>query len=596
MSDDDSRRRAPYLRAFPVLAIVGMAAVCAHGLSRESLWKSAEPRVMDIARDQYAHGMLRSLTFAGMPFLEEPPFFFDLTAAAFHVGGGPSILAARLVVALFAALWVAAIVLVVRRAAGTHAGLLAGAALVASQSFTMLVRRLGVDIALVATLSLSMALLWRAIADDDERIDRSSWWRASLVAAGFAALTKGLFGTFLFVVPTIAYAALCRDWRVLRALFRPMSLALLVLPHALWALVLYDSGGATFVFEHFVNNTIGRVLHHRFDVAGTGALPYGDVGPKYPWYYCLTTIPQGALPAMIAVPFAVAAQRARGGLRARDPESRLSNLALVWGCVPPIILSFSTYKGRDHLGASCAALIVVGALWLARRLPSVEKSAAPRWALAGVMSLFATAAALVVAAFFGVPATRGGVHVVLGVIGTVAALGIVASLWSRRTTLAVWFLLSALCAAIVADFSPGANVKDEKRNSMDAVALWVAHEARDVPVGVYWPISYAGPDEIGAADEQAVGSLSYWIGRPVVALQTPDQVRGFLRRAEPAFFVVRRAQDEPPQSWPATEPSVGWTATGRNDDADFTLVANRAAAAVRAGPAQTPPDVAPADR
>jgi 4-amino-4-deoxy-L-arabinose transferase-like glycosyltransferase len=595
VSGHDSHDRAPLVRAFPAFAIAGMAAVCAHGVARESLWKSAEPRIMDIARDQYASGMFRSLTFAGMPFLEEPPLFFDVTAAAFHVGGGPSILAARIVVALFSALWVAAIVLVVRRAAGTHAGLLAGALLVVSQSFAMLVRRLGVDIALVATLSLSMALLWRAIATDDERID-GRWWRASLVAAGFAALTKGVFGTFLFVVPTLAYALLCRDGRVLRALFRPMSIALLVLPHALWALVLYDSGGATFVFEHFVNNTVGRVLHRRFDVAGTHSLPYGDVGPSYSWYYCLTTIPQGALPAMLAVPFAVAAQRARGGLRARDPESRLLSLALCWGCVPPIVLTFSTYKGRDHLGASCAALIVVGALWLARRLPDVGKPPAPKWALAGVMSLYATAAALVIAAFFGVPATRAGALVVVGVVGAVAVLGIAASLLARRTALAVWFLVSALSAVIVADFSPGANVKDERSNSMDAVAVWVAHEARDAPVGVYWPITYYKTDEIGAADEQTVGSLSYWIGRPVVALQTPEQVRSFLRGTGPAFFVVRRAQDDPPQTWPATDPSVGWTATGRNDDADFTLVANRAAAAIRAGPSETPPDVAPAKR
>jgi 4-amino-4-deoxy-L-arabinose transferase-like glycosyltransferase len=578
-------------RAFPAVVTAGLVAVCAHGVWRASLWKAAEPRVMDIARDQYAHGFPRSLTFSGMPFLEEPPLYFDLTATAFHVGGGPSVLAARAVVALLSLARVAAVVLVVRRAAGARAGLLAGALLVASQSFAMLVRRLGVDIALVSALSVSMALLHRATETDDERVD-GRWWWASLAAADVAALAKGPFGTFLFVMPTFAYAVLFGDRRVLRALFRPASIALLLLPHVAWGAVLLDAGGWTFVFEHFVNNTLGRVLHHRFQVAGTSDLPYGDVGPAYAWYHSLRSVAQGALPGALAVPFAVAAQRAQGGLRATDARSRLFALALCWGCVPPILLTFSVYKGRDHLGASSAALIVAGALWLSRKLPSEEESPPPRWGLAGVVALYALAPLLVIGAFLGLPATRSDANALMAGIGSVAVVGIVAALLSRRWTLALWFLLAGLGTAMVAGFTPGATLDDDRGNSLDPVARWIAREAGDAPVGLYVPRTRAPTDEIGEAEEPAVASLAYWLGRPAVQLVSPADVRSYLRRTEPAFFVVCRSRDDPPQTWPDGEPAVGWHATGGNESTEITLVANRAAAAGSAAPSVPPPDTA----
>jgi 4-amino-4-deoxy-L-arabinose transferase-like glycosyltransferase len=583
------REPAWHERALLAVTILGLGAACAQGLWRTTLWGAAEPRAMDIARDQYAHGLVRSLTLSGMPFLEEPPFYFDVTAVAFHVSGGASVFAARAVVALFAMSWAAAVVLVVRRAAGPRAAMLAGALLVVAPGFSSLARRLGVDIALVAALSFAMLFLFMAIDDDRERID-GRWWWASLAATGCAALTKGLFGSLLFLAPTLAYAALARDRRIVAALLRPASLALLLLPHALWGLELYGSGGATFVFEHFVNNTLGRVLHHRFYVADVGGLPYGDVGAPYAWHYCLSEVPTGAVPAIVAVPFAVWEQRARGGFRARDAESRLLGLALCWGCVPPILLSFSVYKGRGHLGASSAALVVVGALWLARRLRMTSGAAdpAPRWARVGVAAMYAVAPALLAASFLGLPATPTGANVVLGAVAGVAAMGIVAALAFRQRGAALGFLLAGAAAACVADSSPGASVRNDEVKSLDAVARWVAQEAGDAPVAVCLPKLGDKSEAIGQAEEQSIVALAYWLGRPLVILQSAEQVRPFLRQETPAFFVACTDDGKPP-TWPSREDAVEWTDSRSNHDTTCTLIANRAAARRR-----VPPTVAPA--
>jgi 4-amino-4-deoxy-L-arabinose transferase-like glycosyltransferase len=585
------RARVRTERAILAATTLGIGAVCAQGLWRATLWHSAEPRVMVVARDQFAHGLVRSLTLADMPFLEEPPFYFDATAAAFHVAGGASILAARVVVALFAMLWVAAVVLAVRRAAGARAGLLAGALLCVAPGFATLARRLGVDVALVAMISLAMLFLFMAVDDDRDRID-GRWWWAGLVATGCAALTKGLFGTFLFVTPTLAYAALARDRRIVAALLRPASIALLLLPHVLWGLVLFHAGGTTFVFEHFVNNTLGRVLHHRFTVAGTDALPYGDVGPAYAWHHSLSEVLLGALPAALVVPFAVAQQHARGGFSARDAQSRLLALALCWACVPPILLTFSAYKGRGHLGASSAALVVVAALWLARglRRGGADVDPAPRWTRVGVAGVYALAPVLLAAEFFGLPATPTGARIVLAGVAAIAATGATAALVSRLRGAAVDFVLAGLAVSYVADFSPGANLEDDGARSIDAVAKWVAHEAGDAPIGVYFPRVDVKRDDIGLADEQAVATLTYWSGRPVTVLRTPDQTDAFLRQSAPAYFVSCTPKGTT-SAWLSREDAVGWSAAGGNRGDAYTLVANRAAALRRASPSEPPPIV-----
>jgi hypothetical protein len=97
-------------------------------------------------------------------------------------------------------------------------------------------------------------------------------------------------------------------------------------------------------------------------------------------------------------------------------------------------------------------------------------------------------------------------------------------------------------------------------------------------------------DDIGLADEQAVTALTYWTGRTVTVLQTPDQADAFLRQSAPAFFVSCTAKGKT-AAWLRREDAVGWTAVAGNSGTDYTLIANRAAAARRASPSVPPPNV-----
>lgn len=582
-SDRDDSAGLPEPRAARLLrlvAYVGMGAMCLQGSWRATLWKDAEPRVVAISAAQYAHGLLRIPTFSGMPFLEKPPLHFDLTAIAFHLTGGPSVIGARAVVALMGALWLISAVLVVRRARDANAGALAGALLAVAPCFSRVVSRIMIDISLIAFLSLALFLLYRAISEDDGRVD-NRWWWACIAAVDLAALTKGVFATFLFVAPTLAYSVLARDWRIVKVLVHPMSLVGLLLPHLLWALALYTGGGQAYLYETFLNNTIGRLLHHRFFAASLGALPYGDVGPAYPWDYFLLTIPEQALPGILALPFALVAFFRDGGFRgARNPWSRFTGLALCWGVVPPLLLSFSSYKGRYHIGASTSALVLVGALWLARRLPK-RSSLEPHWVLGVVAGLYVGALLLVGGSFFGLPATRAGAVALEVGAGVAGIVGLVGALRARSHTLGIYLVLAALTLIFVSDRSPGGDAGDDERNSMDAFATWVADQVEGDPVAVYFGATGAGDagPKVGHVSDQVIGTLVYRLGRDLVVLHAPARVQAFLRREAPGFFVECRGRDQAPPAWPETEPSVGWQVSGGNRRMTCSLIANRSAAA-----------------
>ena len=85
-----------------------------------------------------------------------------------------------------------------------------------------------------------------------------------------------------------------------------------------------------------------------------------------------------------------------------------------------------------------------------------------------------------------------------------------------------------------------------------------------------------------------MGSLSFWLERPVVLLRTRDQVRSFLRRKNPVFLVDCRKKEDP-VLWPRGEPEVGWYVAGRNGKKRYTLIANVAAAAAVPPPQSPPP-------
>jgi 4-amino-4-deoxy-L-arabinose transferase-like glycosyltransferase len=108
-------------------------------------------------------------TLAGRPFVEKPPGFPAVLATVYRSVGGPSVPAARLVSAFFAAASVVGVFLIGRRALGTEGGVLASSLLAYSPRFVSTAHEILLDNALTATFTISLLFAWRGSLQAEPR-------------------------------------------------------------------------------------------------------------------------------------------------------------------------------------------------------------------------------------------------------------------------------------------------------------------------------------------------------------------------------------------------------------------------------------------
>src|SRR5581483_1430577 len=149
-------------------------------------------REAELARSIYRSGDWTVPRLGERPFLDKPPLFHAAVAAAFHVAGRPSVLAARLVAAAFALATLALTAWGAQRLAGAGTGLVAAILLATSFRFYSIAHEVVLDGAL-ATFTTG-AILAGALA-----ARRRSTPLAALAALALALafLTKGLVGVGL---------------------------------------------------------------------------------------------------------------------------------------------------------------------------------------------------------------------------------------------------------------------------------------------------------------------------------------------------------------------------------------------------------------
>ncbi len=561
------RSRLPY--AALMAAAVSVAFL---GLWRTTFWGPFEPRVLEIAREQYVHGgLLRVPTFSGMPFLEKPALYYDLLALSFHAAGGPSVTAARLVHGALLIVWMLATAFAVKRVAGPRAGLLAACLVASSNMFVKLAGRISIDVALTASLTLALLFFARATSSGRGGIRRGPWI-LGLACGGLAFWSKGFLGTFLFGAPLLAYAAWARDRRIVRALLWPSSIAVLVLPIALWAAVLYADGGETFVFEAFVNNTLGRFLNHRFMVAGVETLEYGDVNSPSETLHYLRRIGSLAGASVVLLPFVLLALR-RVRVRKRGSRTRLAALAVCFALVPPIVLTFSSQKGVHHLGSCTSGFAIAGALWLHRHAVRRDRCDLRPWTSRATATLAWLAPVLLALTLFGLPATLTQSYVIgvaVGLAGIALSL-VVLRAGSRR--LAAHCVLATLMLAALLSRSPGGSDPADVR--FTAFPNWVRAEIGARPIGIF------------GHGETDLGVFAWAMESEHDSLRDVEEVARHMDADGPRFCIVRGENHR--RDVEALDPTYRTLAIGGNGSRTYALVANAAAARAHRPSGRPPP-------
>jgi 4-amino-4-deoxy-L-arabinose transferase-like glycosyltransferase len=133
------------------------------------LFRRDEPREAEIARETLVDNHWITPHLCGLPFLEKPPLYYDLVAAAFAVTGSITPSVARSVSIAFGAITIVTVLIFGFRWGGARRGWLAALILIGMPEFFKYNHLIVLDIAVAAFVTLAMAaftwwLFWSANA------------------------------------------------------------------------------------------------------------------------------------------------------------------------------------------------------------------------------------------------------------------------------------------------------------------------------------------------------------------------------------------------------------------------------------------------
>ena len=224
-------------------------------LCRYGLWEPDEARYAEIAREMISGGSLLVPHLNYVIYVEKPPLLYWLTAFSFHVFGVNEF-AARLFVAIFGVIGVAATACFASRAFGKRHALMAGAILATTPLYAVMAQVLTTDMilaALVTIANVALFLHWR---------EGGRWCWIAYLAIALGVLTKGPVAIALPALAMLAFLYWEGDLRGAVSRFRLIGgIALIAAVTAPWFLIMIARVPGYFDFYF-----IGEHLRRAFEV------------------------------------------------------------------------------------------------------------------------------------------------------------------------------------------------------------------------------------------------------------------------------------------------------------------------------------------
>lgn len=278
---------SPAPTAHAVLASAAPSALAAviffFNLWRFGLWEPDEARYAEIAREMVSGASLVIPHLNYVIYVEKPPLLYWFTSLSFAVFGINEF-AARLFVALFGVLGVAATAWFAARCLGKRHGLLAGAILATIALYATMAQVLTTDMMLttfVTIANFALFLHWR---------EGGRWCWLGYVAIALGVLTKGPVAVLLPLLGMFAFLIWECDWRGAIARFRVLGgLGLVVAISAPWFITMIVRVPGYFDF-YFVGEHLRRAFQESYS--------HGE-----PFYFYVPVLLAGLLPWSLLVPF-----------------------------------------------------------------------------------------------------------------------------------------------------------------------------------------------------------------------------------------------------------------------------------------------------
>ncbi len=433
----------PFRRALLILLIAAVLPYTLY-LGASSIWDANEAYYVETPREMLESGDYVNPSFNYEPRFNKPVLTYWMVAGLYHAFG-VSVGVQRVAIAASALLMIAA-AYVMARAVSAHplAPMLAAIGLAAGPRFFMFSRRILVDMAMSAMMTLT--LLFFVLAErHPER--RRLFLTLMYVCVGLGVLTKGPIAAVIPLLAFLLYLVAHGELRRVRDMMIPGGVVIALAIAMPWYAMLYAQHGWTYIYEFFIGENLGRYT----ETVGVQA--------RAPWFY-LPVLLSDSLPWSLCLPAVVVAWiHDRRATVTRDGEAaladtaapylRIRTLLLLWIAVIVIFFSLSQTKQDLYIFPVVAAVAALGGAWVAR---AADWSARREhgW-LTGVLLLLAVV--LVALGGFVLYVFDAGQTVyrvdgarLAGVLALAGGLAIAGLTWRRRQPAAVLATLTVFVA------------------------------------------------------------------------------------------------------------------------------------------------------
>ena len=332
-----------------------LAGFCAffffYGLGYFGLVGADEPRYAQIAREMLARRDWITPILGGKAWLEKPPLYYWQTMLAYSIFG-VSDWAARLSSAVDAALMIIAIYFFLRR---FRPGLpLDGALMTASAAGVIgFARAASTDMPLAAMFTIAM-LAWYVWYEHGSR----TYLTASYLFIALAMLAKGPVAPFLAIVIIAVFAAVKKDYSLLRRTLWIPGIALFCAVAFPW-----------FVAVQIKNPEFFRVFILQHNLARFGSNLYRHKEPF--WFFVPVTL-LALIPWVVLCCAAVIQIVARFREKLQSEES-LEIFLGIWLLVPATFFSISQSKLPGYILPAVPAGVLLAAEYVRRQVKDDER-------------------------------------------------------------------------------------------------------------------------------------------------------------------------------------------------------------------------------
>jgi 4-amino-4-deoxy-L-arabinose transferase-like glycosyltransferase len=322
-------------------------------LDDSSIWDANEAYYVETPREMIERGDWINPSFNYEPRFNKPVLSYWIVGGLYQVFG-VSLAVERAAIAGAAMIMLIAVWFIARASSPQPlAPLLATLGLAAGPRFFMFSRRIFVDMAVTAMMTLT--LLFFVLA---ERYParRRLFLTLMYVSVGVGVLTKGPVAAVIPLLVFTAYLGVHRELGRLREMMIPAGTLIALAIAAPWYVALYMRHGWTHITGFFIGENLERFT----ETIGVQARA---------WHFYIPVLLSDTLPWSLCLPAVVMtwwADRRREG----DTAVRIRTLLLLWIVIIVVLFSLSQTKQDLYIFPIVAAVAALGGDWVARALPS----------------------------------------------------------------------------------------------------------------------------------------------------------------------------------------------------------------------------------